>query len=198
MKIFRSSLSAASLALLIVQVLLVSSVAAKYEYQRWRCPRVWTRAGGYDPELLLRGRYLSLQLNVHGCQSTLPSAKQALFPRDVSGAAIPGPFFVRRFPQVQFRADLKVQNNSLAAIRIQEPEREPAGQMVDAWAGQSCQAMTLDSPVYFYISEKAPRIFPLKAKQELWIEVTVPPKGPPRPLQLALKENGLWKPLAFE
>jgi len=37
----------------------------------------------------------------------------------------------------------------------------------------------------------------LKAGQELWVEVTVPPKGPPRPLQLALKDNGVWKPLNF-
>ena len=33
---------------------------------------------------------------------------------------------------------------------------------------------------------------------ELWIEVTVPPKGPPRPLQLAEKENGVWKPLTLQ
>ena len=36
----------------------------------------------------MRGRYLSLQLTVDGCQSTLPSAKQADFPRDVNGAAV--------------------------------------------------------------------------------------------------------------
>jgi hypothetical protein len=30
------------------------------------------------------------------------------------------------------------------------------------------------------------------------MEVTVPPKGPPRPLQLALKKDGAWKPLAFQ
>jgi hypothetical protein len=38
----------------------------------------------------------------------------------------------------------------------------------------------------------------LKRGQELWIEVTVPSKGPPRPLQLAVKDNGVWKPLAFQ
>src|SRR5208283_3048759 len=32
-------------------------------------------------------------------------------------------------------------------------------------------------------------------RQELWIEVTVPPQGPPRPLQMAVKDNGVWKPL---
>lgn len=197
MKIFKCSLSGASLALVIVQLLLVSSVAAKYEYQRWRCPQVWTRAFGYDPEMPLRGRYLNLQLRVDGCQSTLPSARQALFPRDFGGAARPGPYFIGRSPEVLFRADLKVENNRLEAIRIPDSSPEPAGQRVDAWAGHSCQEMTLHDPVYFYLSEKASAILPLKQDQEVWIEVTVPPKGPPRPLQLALKDNGAWKPLAF-
>jgi hypothetical protein len=58
--------------------------------------------------------------------------------------------------------------------------------------------MRLSRPVDFYISEHAADPTRLKAGQELWIEVTVPPKGPPRPLQLALKDNGAWKPLAFQ
>ena len=42
--------------------MIVSSVALKYLYQRATCPRVWTRTAAYDPELVMRGRYLSLQL----------------------------------------------------------------------------------------------------------------------------------------
>jgi len=56
MKIGRFTLSAASLALLIIQLALVSTVAAKYLYQRWTCPRVWTRAVAMDPEFPMRGR----------------------------------------------------------------------------------------------------------------------------------------------
>jgi hypothetical protein len=58
--------------------------------------------------------------------------------------------------------------------------------------------MRLTEPVDFYIAEHAKNPTWLKHSQELWIEVTVPPKGPPRPLQLALKDNGSWKPLAYE
>jgi hypothetical protein len=58
--------------------------------------------------------------------------------------------------------------------------------------------MRLQDPVNFYIAEHAQSPMPVKAGQELWIEVTVPPKGPPRPLQLALKQGGAWKPLAFQ
>ena len=198
MKVGRFSLSAASLAVLIVQLLLVSSVAAKYLYQRWTCPRVWTRTVAYDPELPMRGRYLQTRLVVDGCGSTLPSAKHALFPRDVNGAVRPGPFVVRPAGAVSFQAELKVMDNKLIAVQIEDPQRAELGQSVSATPGSSCGQMRLDQPVDFYIAERAQSPLPLKAGQELWIEVTVPPKGPPRPLQIALKDNGAWKPLGLQ
>jgi len=194
MKIGRFTLSGVSLALLIFQFLLVSSIAAKYLYQRWTCPRVWARAAAFDPELPMRGRYLSLQLTVDGCQSTLPSAKDATFPRDVSGAIKPGPYFLRHPQTVYFPADLKVQNNKLVAIRIQDPGLHDEGQQVEAAPGAPCDQMLLDASTDFYIADTAQSPLPLKAGQELWIEVTVPPMGPPRPIQLALKQDGAWKP----
>jgi hypothetical protein len=196
MKIGRFTLSGVSIALLIFQLLVVSSVAGKYLWQRWRCPRVWTRAAAIDPELPMRGRYLSLQLTVDGCQSTLPSAKFATFPRDVSGAIKPGPYVLRPQP-VMFRANLKVQNNRLVALRIEGQEDSSAGQEISATPGASCDQLRLSDPVNFYIADTAKSPLPLGPNQELWIEVTVPPTGPPRPLALALKDNGAWKPLAF-
>jgi len=189
-------LSKASIALLVIQLALVSSVAAKYLYQRWTCPRVWTRTVAIDPELLMRGRYLSLRLTVDGCQSTLPSAKAAAFPRDINGSAIQGPFQLRA--SAIFHADLKVQNNRLLAIRILDDKNGRLGQAVSVWPGSACDAMRLDMPLDFYIGEHARSPLPMKPGQELWIEVTVPAKGPPRPIQLAVKENGAWAPLAFE
>ena len=85
MKLGKISLSVTSLVLLVIQLAIVSTIAGKYLYQRWSCPRVWTRTVAYDPQLPMRGRYLSLQLMVDGCQSTLPSAKQAAMPRNVNG-----------------------------------------------------------------------------------------------------------------
>jgi hypothetical protein len=195
-KIGRYTLSGVSLALLILQLLIVCSIAAKYLYQRWTCPRVWTRAAAYDPQLPMRGRYLSLQLTVDGCQSTLPSAKEAAFPRDQNGAVRPGPFVVQ--PQrVYFNASLQTKDNRLVAIRIPDPDIHSGGEEVSAAAGAPCSEMRLESPVNFYIAETAQSPLPLKPGQELWIEVTVPPKGPPRPIQLALKDKGAWMPLAF-
>jgi hypothetical protein len=198
MKIGAVRLPAASLVLLGIQLTLVSSIAAKYLYQRWSCPRVWTRTVAIDPELLMRGRYLSLQLMVDGCQSTLPSAKQAAFARNVDGSANQMPYTLAAPQPVEFPAKLVVRDNKLLAVGIPATDGPPEGQFVSAFPGLSCDAMRLGSPVDFYIAEHAASPVPLQSGAELWIEVTVPPKGPPRPIQLALKQNGAWKPLAFQ
>jgi hypothetical protein len=144
----------------------------------------------------MRGRYLSLQLTVDGCQSTLPSARFATFPRDVNGAIKPGPYVLRPQP-LTFRAKLRVQNNQLVAVKVEGQEDSTIGEEVSAPPGASCDQLLLSDPVDYYIADTAKSPMPLGPNQELWIEVTVPPKGPPRPLALALKDNGAWKPLAF-
>jgi hypothetical protein len=191
-------LSKTSVALLLIQLVLVSSIAAKYLYQRSTCPRVWTRTAAYDPQMVMRGRYLSLQLTVDGCHSTLPSAKQAQFPRNIDGTTNPNGFSVTTAQPVQFRANLKVEGNKLVAIRIPEADLRSTGVMVTAGPGSSCDSLRIVEPVDFYIAEHAASPLPMQPGQELWIEVTIPPKGPPRPIQLALKQDGAWKPLAFQ
>jgi hypothetical protein len=191
-------LSKASIALLVIQLAIVSTIAAKYLYQRWSCPKVWVRAAAYDPELVMRGRYLSLQLVVDGCQSTLPSAKFAFVPRYSDGAPMSRHFSIHAPQSVSFPARLKVENGKLLAIRIEAEAKRPSDLQVEAQPGVSCDDMRLAGPVDFYIAEHAADPTRLKPAQELWIEVTVPPKGPPRPIQLALKDNGAWKPLAFQ
>ena len=190
-------LSKASIALLLIQLALVSSIAAKYLYQRWRCPRIWTRTMSYDPESPMRGRYLSVQLIVDGCLSTLPSAKEAAMPRNLEGVPVGSRFSINAPGVVSFPATLKVEGKKLVAIRIPEGDSQARGRMVSAQPGSLCENLRLDVPVDFYIAEHAASPVPVKPGQELWIEVTVPPKGPPRPIQLALKDNGAWKPLGL-
>lgn len=196
MKVGKVSVGGVSLVVLAIQLVIVSSIAGKYLYQRWTCPRVWVRSMAYDPEAVLRGRYLSVQVTVDGCQSTMPAKEQAAIPPGTTGphgtiVNIPG-------APVEFPARLKVQGGKLVAIRIPEADTESGTQMVSAQRGASCADMRLDTPVDFYIAEHAADPTPVRRGQELWVEVTVPPKGPPRPVQLALKDNGAWKPLAFQ
>ena len=108
MKLFRTFIaSGASLVLLAIQLALVCSVAGAYLYQRWRYPRVWVRTVAYDPTMVMRGRYLSLQLTVDGCQSSLPSGKLAMFPRDINGVVKPGPWSVAPGQPFSFPAQLQ-------------------------------------------------------------------------------------------
>jgi uncharacterized membrane-anchored protein len=190
--------SKTSIVLLVIQLALVSSIAAKYLYQRSTCPRVWTRTAAYDPNMVMRGRYLSLRLTVDACQSTLPSALHAIFPRNSDGTTRKDGFHVNWQGAVRFRAKLKVEGDKLLAIRIPEADLTSKGVDVTAWPDSSCDAMRIDEPVDFYIAEHAADPTPLQPGQELWMEVTVPPQGPPRPIQLALKQDGAWKPLAFQ
>ena len=198
MKLGRISLSVTSLVLLVIQLTIVSTIAGKYLYQRWSCPRVWTRATMYDPQLPMRGRYLSMQLVVDGCKSTLPSAKEAVMPRNVDGVQTGKTYTIRSDQAVRFPAMLQVEAGKLLAIRIPEDNGQPDELMVEGRPGASCEDLRLGEPVDFYIAETAIAPWPLKAGQELWIEVTVPPKGLPRPIQLAMKDGGAWRPLAFE
>lgn len=191
-------LSKASLAVLVIQLVLVSSIAVKYLYQRSTCPHVWTRASMYDPSLIMRGRYLSMQLTVDGCQSTLPSAKEAGFPRNLDGVPNGNNFSIAATQPIVFPAKLAVSGNKLVAIRIPDTDDVSSGQNVVAISGASCDQMRLSEAANFYLAEHATSPLPVKTGQELWVEVTVPPQGPPRPIQLALKDHGAWKPLAFQ
>jgi len=190
--------SKASIALLILQLLIVSTIAAKYLYERATCPRVWTRTAAYDPQLVMRGRYLSLQLSVDGCGSTLPSAKNAEFPRNINGVPSGNAFSIRSANALWFQAKIAVKDNKLIAVRVPESDTSTPTQTIAAWPGAPCDQLNLADPVDFYIPDTAADPTLLKPGQQLWIEVTLPPKGPPRPIQLALKDNGAWKPLAFQ
>ena len=196
MKIAAVRLAGASVAVLLIQLAIVSTIAAKYVYQRWTCPRVWTRTAAYDPQLVMRGRYLGLQLLVDGCESTLPSARSALFPRNVDGTVRSPGFRVES--AMTFPARLAVRNNKLIAVHLRDAE-DPrhALNLVSALAGSACADMRLVDPVNFYIPEHATVPPTLTGPNELWIEVTIPPNGPPRPIQLALKHENAWLPLAY-
>ena len=146
----------------------------------------------------MRGRYLSLQLEVDGCRSTLPSAKQAAFPHNFDGTVQAPHFNIATQSTIEFAARLSVENNRLVAVRSPESDGQASGQLVMARAGQPCEQMRLVEPVNFYLSEQALAPLPLAHGAELWVEVTVPPRGAPRPIQLALKHDRIWQPLAFQ
>jgi hypothetical protein len=198
-------LAKTSLVLLAIQLVIVSSIAAKYLYQRQSCPRVWTRTVAYDPELMMRGRYLSFRMYVDGCGRIAPPERQKDDPMAINSQNF---WYIINGSTDRYPSRFAVENHKLVAIPIsgqvtkrgnyRASQGTSGGVTVLAIPGGSCDSLLIEDPVNFYIAEHATDPTPLKPGQELWIEVTVPPKGLPRPIQLALKQDGVWKQLAFQ
>lgn len=180
----------AALILLIVQLLLVLSVAGKYLYERKVCPRVWVRAKQFDPSQLLRGRYLALHLLVDAC--SLPHDPK-YFVRGYhyrNRVALPGHW--------RWNVTLAVENGHLVP-RLEDHPGSPNGvQQLWLREGDACDKVSLPEGEEYFVPDQARGPFPLKPGQELWVEVTVPPSGPPRPIQLALSSPSGFQPIKFE
>jgi hypothetical protein len=166
-----------SLLLAALQLLIVLSLGAKLLYDRQTRPRVWVLAQVYDPNLPIRGRYLSEQLHV--------PAEGFTYEEPPSG--------VRNYYTNRQWAHLEIRNDQLIAV--------PTGVGSAEWVNlqkrpDGSLTAVCEEPVLFFIPDNA-NIPPLKRGQETWIEVTVPAKGPPRPLRLGIKENGSITPLAL-
>jgi hypothetical protein len=52
-------------------------------------------------------------------------------------------------------------------------------------------------PVAVFVPDSAD-VPSLKPGQQMWVEVTVPAKGPPRPIRIGIKTDGVLTPLKFE
>jgi len=174
------TLRAKGIAVLAVQLAIVLSIAAKYEWERHSCPRVWTRTTQFDPEQPIRGRYLALTLHASACG--LPAGKD-------------GDEFVR-VPKGEWRGIPAQKWTVLPAARdgklapVVADEMKPGEtQELTLSPGLPCDFAVLTGPVDFFIAENAKQPFPLAKGEELWAEVTVPPAGPPRPIRLAISDG---------
>jgi hypothetical protein len=178
----RNAMSASrkGIILAVLQLAIVASLAAKYAIDRARFPRVWARTAVYDPDLPIRGRYLSVQLRVDGDR--------------VYGNSEP--------PKGQFNSwsemrdiELHAQNGRLVASL----SPTPTGLRVTRWKTRTGEVITaLSEPVDFFLPEHAVDPSWRKAGEELWVEVTVPKKGPPRPIRLAVKRGETFTPLEIK
>jgi hypothetical protein len=146
------------LAVALLQCLIVLSVAGKYAMDRERLPRVWVKAAPFDPNLFVRGRYVSLRLQVEA-------------PPDA------GQWTSARLSAVESR--LVATPDPAGSVHI-----APGG---DRW--------TLVEPVPFFIPEHVPDPSRRAPGEELWVEVSVPARGSPRPIRLGVKRNGVLTPL---
>ena len=144
----------------IVQVALVAAIGAKFRYDRAHYPRVWAPTAPYDPNLPIRGRYVSISVLVDG--------------KGVDASENQGTYYGR----------FAVEGYRLVAIKDDNSQH--------LFLLRGCgdaQCWQFYEPLAYFIPEhvKDPSLRP--AGETLWVEVTVPPKGAPRPIQLGMKKD---------
>lgn len=162
-----------------IQIALVLSLGGKLLYDRMTRPRVWVLSEVYDPELPVRGRYLRERLRLPTEGFTYREANQ----RNSRDS-----YMNRQW------AYLEVRNGQLIA----KQQGSGPGEWIHLHKNNDGTIVGLsEEPVLVFISEHA-EIPSLKAGQEMWVEVTVPAQGPPRPIRIGIKKDGVLTPLKLE
>jgi len=161
----------------LLHIVIVLSLGGNLLYDRAHRPRLWVKTGSVDPNLPIRGRYLTLSLEVHAPEI---AAAQKAGNQQYSWQNI----------------ELAIENGELVAHRTSRHSE----MTIFNWSNRANQGQSdvyfLSPAVTFFIPEHAgsPR---LKSGEELWAEVTIPKNGPPRPIQLAIKNGTEWTPLTY-
>jgi hypothetical protein len=163
------------IAVAVLQCSIVLNLAGKYAIDRERLPRAWARALPVDPNMPIRGRYVSMRLEVELAE-TRPE-----------GGIPTGSNGVNSWPPW---VQLSSQDGRLVAT----PVMPPAGSGV-MLSGATGGGRALAEPVTFFIPEHVPDPSRREKGEELWVEVSVPRKGPPRPVRLGVKKDGVLTPL---
>ena len=163
---------------LVIQVLLVLSIGAKYAWERHHCPMVWAKAVQFDPEQPLRGRYLAIGLYASACGLPMGDATSSVDHPRIS------PTDKTRWWTVV----PAVRNGVLTPVVVENTRPGPTQQL---WleTGAPCEAARLSGSSDYFIPEHAKSPFPLQKGQQLWALVTVPPSGPVRPVKLAVSDS---------
>jgi hypothetical protein len=162
------------LALALIHIAIVASLGGKLLYDRHTQPRLWVETVSYDPDLPIRGRYVRLQIVV---------AANAELRKNKNSSSLP--------------AHLRVEDGRLAA------EAAPSAQSHISYIsfrerGKERIAL-LNEPVAFFLPGNAPDPSRRPAGETLWAEVTIPKKGPPRPIRLGVKKgDGQIEPFSFQ
>lgn len=169
----------------VVQVLLVCSLGGKLLLDRHRYPRVWVKTTSYDPEHIVRGRYVSLALEVPLISKfeLTPDERQERADLKAKYPQMP-PQGVRRLGR------LEVRDGKLVAIEV--PDMKTGGWEWMTIDPADPSRVTWGQPVEYYIPEHAEDPSRQPRGSALWAEVTIPQKGPPRPIQLATSGPGGW------
>jgi hypothetical protein len=160
--------------LALFQVALMSSVGAQFWLDRITRPRAWVATEPVDPALPIRGRYLSLR-------AVLPLAASVQLP-ELRGKEDP------RIP-----VTLRVKGNRLLADSAGDGPTEDA--VIRSVEGVAMVALVQPLALFIPPDVKDPSI--QFEGDMLWVEVTLPRLGSPRPIQLGHERQGRIEPLSL-
>ncbi|HET6331107.1 MAG TPA: hypothetical protein VFF76_10005 [Holophagaceae bacterium] len=196
-----------SLTLMAVQLLIVMLLWGKLHYDRMKLPRFWVQAAPVDPELPIRGRYLALAAVLPVQGFVFPGIP----PRPKGWRATdPWPDPTDAHP---VKVRLEASPSGLIAQAVQQPQSaeadssgfgpEPGIQWgrvrEDERSFQPDRlTVTLNEGIPCFIPERAKSPAQLADGETLWMEVTLPAKGPLRVIRLAVKDaRGTMRVLNF-
>lgn len=183
-----------------LHLVLLLSLGGKLLLDRATRPRFWLKAAPVDPDLPIRGRYVSLRVEVPVQGAELPPARPR--PKDWLSTEPWPPLWDRHHLQV----DLQVIGGELKAVAV--PPEGKGGWEVhvrdNALLPETMRELPKDQwrvilqpTLAYFIPEHVPDPSIRQGGEELWVEVTLPRKGPLRPIRLAVKKEGILTPLPF-
>jgi len=184
-----------------VQIGMVASLVAKLMMDRSRYPHVWVKTTSYDPNLFIRGRYVSLQLQVpleDWEKTDAASGKTKQFNGKVRLEVRGDELLAVSDSNGKFNA-----SQSSHQVKLEKPKDNcPA---YNQWACMYETVMDFDDkgrpyivyfrPSLFFIPETAADPTVRGKGEELWVDATITPNGIPRPIRLGVKKDGKITPI---
>ena len=151
-----------------IHLAMVGSLGAKLLIDRAARPRVWARTAPIDPDDPLRGRYVRLRVEATGTEFASDSSRQSVL--------------------------LAARDGMLALV----PTSDDTGLIASSSTRNGERTAILEQPLAFFIPEHVPDPSIRAPGEELWVEVTLPKQGAPRPIRLAVKKDGVMTPLDLD
>jgi len=170
----------------LIQVLIVCFLGAKLLYDRRTRPQAWFLTQRYDPNLPIRGRYLSLQVEVKDPRS--PEEIQQKFASEIQ--IYQNQRYNSFYGFGQECGSIGLRNGSPVAEFDNSPLYGCDNLSFQRWNSNGQTVLRVMEPVLFFIPDTAKDPTSLSRGDEFWVLATIPRKGPPRPIALGIKKTG--------
>jgi hypothetical protein len=172
----------------LIQVLIVGSLGAKLLYDRRTRPQAWFKTERYDPNLPIRGRYLSLQVEVSDRRS--PEELQQMFNGEIQLYEKQRSQFMTFYSFGRECGSIDVQGGKPVPVFDGSPAWNCDNLTFERWRRNEQTVLRVAEPVLFFISDTAKDPTRLQIGDELWVLATIPRRGLPRPIALGVKKGG--------